>query len=284
MKEYGITTNHAILAKDEVQAVSAAEEIGYPVVMKIDSKQITHKTDAGGVILSIYSAEEAKKAYTRILENAKAYKADAVINGVAVMPMITDRGFELLLGSKRDEVFGQVLVFGAGGTLVEVLKDSNIGLPPLTQTLATRMMEETKSYKLLKEGSRDRLPANLKEIEKAIINFSHLITDFPQIVEVDINPLLTTPKGVIALDARIILDGGTPKKGIEHLCIVPYPADLTETFKSNDGKDVLMRPIRPYDEPLVKSYMKDFLRKLNISDSSMRLKTSLMNSLLDTVT
>ena len=258
LKQYGITTNHAILAKNEIEAVSAAEGIGYPVVMKIDSKHITHKTDAGGVILSIYSAEEAKHAYNRIIENAKAYKPDATINGVAVMPMITDRGFELLLGSKRDEVFGQVLVFGAGGTLVEVLKDSNIGLPPLTQTLAKRMMEETKAYKLLKDGSRDRLPANLQEIEKAIINFSHLLTDFPQIVEVDINPLLATPKGVIALDARIILDGGEQKTGIEHLCIVPYPSYLTKVFTSKDGRDVLMRPIRPYDEPLVKELYDGF--------------------------
>ncbi len=252
LKEYGIPTNHAKLTTSPDEAVSVAEEMGYPVVMKIDSPDITHKTDAGGVILSIYSEDDVRNSYERLIKNAKDYKSNAEIRGVAVMPMITDRGFELLLGSKRDEVFGQVVVFGAGGTLVEVLQDSNIGLPPLTQTLAKRLMEDTKSYKLLKEGSRDRKPANLIEIEKVIIKFSHLITDYPQIVEIDINPLLATPTKAIALDARIILDGGVPKTGNDHLCIVPYPRELTEEFTARNGKKVVIRPIRPYDEPLVK--------------------------------
>ena len=258
LKEYGINTNHAVLAKNVQAAAQAAEDIGYPVVLKIDSADITHKTDAGGVILSLYSKKEVETAYERIIANAKRYDPKARIRGVAVMPMITERGFELLLGSKRDEVFGQVIVFGAGGTLVEVLGDSNIGLPPLTQTLARRIMEDTKAYKLLKEGSRDRKPANLIELERAIINFSQMITDHPEIVEVDINPVLATPTSVIALDARIVLDRGEIKEYPKHLCIVPYPSHYIEEFRPLEGSNIMIRPIKPEDEPLVKDLFKSF--------------------------
>ncbi len=257
LKEYGITTNHALLAKTSDEAVKHANEMGYPVVLKIDSPQITHKTDAGGVILSIYGDDEVIKSFDRIIKNAQNYNPNAVIRGVSVMPMIEDRGFELLLGSKRDEVFGQVIVFGAGGTLVEVVRDRSIGLPPLNQTLARRIMEDTKAYTLLKKGSRDRQPADLIEIEKAIINFSQMIIDYPQIIEVDINPLLATPDRVMALDARIVLDPENKAKKHEHLCIVPYPREFIEEHNLKGGK-VLIRPIKPEDEPGVKKLFQSF--------------------------
>ncbi|MFC2162356.1 bifunctional acetate--CoA ligase family protein/GNAT family N-acetyltransferase [Candidatus Altiarchaeota archaeon] len=252
LKQYGITTNHAILAKDKAAAVAAAKELGYPVVMKIESPQITHKTDAGGVILDIYSDPEVEKAFDRITENAEKYDPKADITGIVVMPMITDRGFELLLGSKRDEVFGQVIVFGAGGTLVEVLRDKGIGIPPLNQTTARRMMEETRSYPLLKEGSRDRPPAELTELEKTILRFSQLIIDHPDIIEIDLNPLLACTDKAIALDARIVLDKDREMKGHGHLSITPYPREYIEEFVMESGSKLLLRPIKPEDEPKIK--------------------------------
>jgi acetyltransferase len=151
-----------------------------------------------------------------------------------------------------------VVVFGAGGTLVEVLRDKSIGLPPLTQTLAKRVMEETKLYDLLVKGSRDRKPANIKEVEKAIVNFSQLITDFPEIVEFDINPLLAGVDKAIALDARIAItreDNGRP---YDHLCIMPYPRELIEEYALEGGEKAVLRPIRPEDEPLIKELFGTF--------------------------
>jgi len=252
MSEYGINTNPVVLAKTKEEASKASEEMGYPVVLKIESPDITHKTDADGVMLSIYNKEEVEKAFDRIIENAKKYDSRAKITGIVVMPMVLDRGFELLLGSKRDEVFGQVIVFGAGGTLVEVLRDKSIGLPPLNQTLARRIMEEIRGYTLLKNGSRDRPPANLTELEETLIRFSQLIIDHPEITEIDINPLLACSDKVIALDARIVLDENRGTKNYEHLSLTPYPREYIEDITLRDGETVHVRPIRPEDEPKVK--------------------------------
>ncbi len=261
LMEYGLTTNHAALARTREDAVKAANNAGYPVVLKIESPHITHKTDAGGVMLSLYTGKEVEDAFDRIMENARRYNPNAELKGAAVMPMVIDRGFELLLGSKRDEVFGQVVVFGAGGTLVETLRDKSIGLPPLNQTLVRRMMEETRLYSILKNGSRDRKPANLLEVEKAIINFSQLITDFPEVTEVDVNPLLATGERCIALDARIVLDKEAWKTDHEHLCILPYPKEYTEEYRLKDGDTAVLRAIKAEDEPKVKDLFKSFSEK-----------------------
>ncbi|MFH1836056.1 MAG: acetate--CoA ligase alpha subunit [Methanobacteriota archaeon] len=261
VREYGIPTTRMILAKTKREAVEAAEKIGYPVVAKIESPDITHKTDAGGVVLSILSSREVEEAFDRIKLNARKFNPKARINGVTVCKMIQKRGFELLLGAKRDEIFGEVIVFGAGGTLVDVLGDKGIGLPPLNQTLARRMMEETKSYRLLKNGSRDRPPANLIEIEKAIVNFSQMIVENPEIIEVDLNPLLATPEGVVALDARIILDEKKALKSPNHLCITPYPTDLIEEWKTKTGEPITLRPIKAEDEYKLKELFESLTEK-----------------------
>ncbi len=261
LAEYGITTTPMLLTTSKEEAVKAAEEIGYPVVLKIDSPDITHKTDAGGVILSLHSAAGVADAYDRILESAKKYNPKARIAGVTVSKMITTRGFEVLLGSKRDEVFGQVIVLGAGGTLVEFWGDKGIGLPPLNQTLAKRVMEETKYYKLLRDGSRDRSPANLRELERAVIHFSQLLIDNPHIAEVDINPLLATPDGALALDARIVLCKEQNLTAHSHLSITPYPRDLIETWRDKAGNDVLLRPMKPEDEHKLRDLFHSFSEK-----------------------
>lgn len=261
IREYGIPTTDMIFAETKEAAVSAAEKIGYPVVLKIESPDVLHKTDAGGVILSIISQRQVEEAFDNIMDNVRKYKSDARVDGVTVSKMIGSRGFEVLLGAKRDEVFGEVIVFGAGGTLVEVLSDKGIGLPPLNQTLAKRMMEETKSYRLLKNGSRDRPPANIREIEKTIVHFSQMLVENPQIKEVDINPLLATPEFVVALDARIILDEKKDVKPQSHLCITPYPTDLIECWTAKTGEQIILRPIRAEDEPRMKDLFNSLSEK-----------------------
>ena len=234
------------------EAVAFAHQIGYPVVLKILSPQIVHKTDAGGVVLDLNSDAEVKQAFDIILQRAKGYKPDAEIIGVTVQPMITRKGFEIILGGKTDPLFGPVILFGMGGVGVELFKDYSIGLPPLNSTLIRRMMEETKVYQLLK-GYRNVPPANLKLLEETILMFSQLLIDFPQIKEIDINPLLINEKEACILDARIKIDKEKVFRKFEpheHLVISPYPKRYETQWKLKNGQEVLLRPIKPEDEPM----------------------------------
>ena len=265
---YNIPVVKTYVARDEDEAVAIASRIGYPVVLKILSPQIIHKTDAGGVALDLKSEDEVREAFRTIIKNAKRYNPNAEILGVTVQPMIKKRGVEVILGSKKDIVFGPVIMFGMGGVGVELFKDYSVGLPPLNQTLARRMMEETKVYQLLK-GFRGMPPANIKRLEEVMVLFSHLLIDFPQVKEVDINPLVVDEKDVIAIDARIIIDKELVFKKVEphqHLVISPYPKKYETLWKMRDGRTVLLRPIKPEDEPL---WLEMFQ---NCSEESIRYK------------
>jgi acetyltransferase len=234
------------------EAVAFARQIGYPVVLKILSPQITHKTDAGGVILGLNSSTDVKQAFDIIMNRAKKYNSKAEILGVTVQPMICMKGYEIILGAKTDPIFGPVILFGMGGIGVEVFKDYSIGLPPLNTTLIRRMMEETKLYKLLK-GYRNVPPANLKLLEETMVLFSQLLVDFPQIKEIDVNPLLINEKEACILDARITVDKDKVFKKFEpheHLVISPYPKRYEMPWKLRNGQEVLLRPIKPEDEPM----------------------------------
>jgi acetyltransferase len=234
------------------EAVSFAHQIGYPVVLKILSPQIVHKTDAGGVMLDLNSDAEVKQAFDVIIQRAKKYDPNAKIIGVTVQPMITRKGHEVIIGGKTDPLFGPVILFGMGGVGVELFKDYSIGLPPLNTTLIRRMMEETKVYQLLK-GYRNLLPANLKLLEETMVLFSQLLIDFPQIKEIDINPLLINEREACILDARITVDKAKVFKKLEpheHLVISPYPKKYETQWKLANGHEVLLRPIKPEDEPL----------------------------------
>ncbi|MDW8022612.1 MAG: bifunctional acetate--CoA ligase family protein/GNAT family N-acetyltransferase [Nitrososphaerota archaeon] len=267
---YNIPVVKTYVARDEDEAVAIASKIGYPVVLKILSPQIIHKTDAGGVALDLKNEGEVREAFRAIIRNAKKYNATAEILGVTVQPMIKKRGVEVILGSKKDIVFGPVILFGMGGVGVELFKDYSVGLPPLNQTLARRMMEETKVYQLLK-GFRGMSPANIKRLEEVMVLFSHLLVDFPQIKEIDINPLIVDEKDVIAIDARIIIDKELVFKKAEphqHMVISPYPKKYETLWKMRDGRTVLLRPIKPEDEPL---WLEMFQ---NCSEESIRYKLS----------
>ena len=239
-------------ARTPDEAANIAQQIGYPVVLKILSPQIVHKTDAGGVALDINSETELREAYDRIVQRAKDYSPEAEILGVTVQKMVKKRGYEVIIGSKTDPLFGPVILFGMGGVGVELFKDFAVGLPPLNQTLVRRIMEETKVYQLLK-GYRNVPPANLKLLDEIMVLFSQMLVDFPQLKEVDINPLFIDEKEAYAFDARIVIDRKKLFEKLEpheHLVITPYPKKYETMWKLRDGRTVLLRPIKPEDEPL----------------------------------
>ncbi len=249
---YGIQTVDTQLATNVDEAVAIADEIGYPVVIKLNSETITHKTDVGGVRLDLVHAKEVSRAY-RQMEKAVISKFGVEhFLGVTVQPMVDLKdGYELILGSSPDAQFGPVLLFGTGGTLVEVFKDRALGLPPLNTTLARRMMERTKIYKAL-QGIRGRDPVDMAALEKLLVRFSYLVVEQPWIKELDINPLLASANGLLALDARVVLyEPEVTEEMLPQLAIRPYPAQYAFTFTDKQGVAFTIRPIRPEDEPQV---------------------------------
>ena len=249
---YGIPRAGGVLCANVEQAVSAAASIKYPVVLKIVSPDVIHKVDVGGVITGVSSEGELREAFSKLVDDVRERSPEARIEGVYVQSMITDVSYELILGSKKDGDFGSVILFGSGGTSVEVFGDFSIGLPPLNQTLARRLMEDTKIWKVLKSGLRNKPPANLRLLEEIMVKFANLIVDFPEIAEIDINPLAVSGEGIYALDSRIVLDPQAldSKDPYRHLVIMPYPVKYITPWRLKDGTDVLLRPIRPEDEPL----------------------------------
>jgi acetyltransferase len=252
LEYYNFPVIRTRVARTQDEAVNLANQIGYPVVLKILSPQIVHKTESGGVILDIESESELREAFNRIIQRAKEYNPNAEIQGVTVQKMIRKDGYEVIIGAKTDPLFGPVILFGMGGVGVELFKDFALGLPPLNQTLVRRLMEETKVYQLLK-GYRNNPPANLKLLDEIMVTFSQMLIDFPQLKEVDINPLFINEHEAYAFDARIIIDRNLVYKRLnphEHLVIAPYPKKYETTWRLRDGRTVLLRPIKPEDEPL----------------------------------
>ena len=254
MAAYGIPTVETRVATTEDEAVAAAEAIGFPVVLKLHSFTITHKTDVGGVVLDISGAEAVRSAF-RAIESAVGRSAGAEhFQGVSVQPMVARDGYELIVGSSLDAQFGPVLLFGAGGQLVEVFKDRALGLPPLNSTLARRMMEQTKILTALR-GVRGRRPVDLPALEQLLVRFSYLVVEQRGIKEIDINPLLASSERLLALDARVIVhDQNVDDATIPRLAIRPYPSQYIIPWTANDGSQLVLRPIRPEDEPLIVAF------------------------------
>ncbi|BAC89016.1 bifunctional acetate--CoA ligase family protein/GNAT family N-acetyltransferase [Gloeobacter violaceus] len=261
---YGIPTVETRVAADEEAAVAAAGAIGYPVVVKLHSETITHKTDVQGVHLNLGDAEAVRAAYRAVAGAVEVQERAGKLQpspqkphflGVSVQPMVRLDGYELILGSSIDAQFGPVLLFGTGGQLVEVFKDRALGLPPLNTTLARRMMEQTRIYGALL-GVRGRGPVDLAALERLLVRFSQLVTEQPRIREIDINPLLARPGDsdaptLIALDARVVLHPETiPDGDLPRPAIRPYPLQYRTPWTLRDGTEVLIEPIRPEDEPL----------------------------------
>ncbi|MCS7239827.1 MAG: bifunctional acetate--CoA ligase family protein/GNAT family N-acetyltransferase [Candidatus Bipolaricaulota bacterium] len=250
---YGIPVTMPELARTEEEAVKIAHGLGFPVVMKIHSPDITHKTDVGGVVVGVLSEEGVRQAFRGILANVKERAANARIEGVTVQRMApTGRGVEMILGAKKDPTFGAVIMIGAGGVTAEVLRDRALGLPPLNERLATHLLQSLRIWPLL-QGYRGRPRMNVEKLLEVIMRFSYLVADFPEIQEIDVNPLVVTPEEVIAVDARVVVDEKallTPQRSYSHLVIRPYPEGYERWVTLKDGTRVFLRPIRPEDEPL----------------------------------
>jgi acetyltransferase len=246
---YGIPTVPTEIATSDLEAVEIADRFGYPVVLKLHSEKITHKTDVGGVRLNLGDAAAVSLAFAAIAAKVRAIDPEAFL-GVTVQPMVKMEGYELILGSSLDPQFGEVMLFGMGGQLVEVFRDRALALPPLNTTLARRMMEQTRIYQAL-QGVRGRKAIDMAKLEQLLVNFSQLVVEQPQIREIDINPLLVSADGMIALDARVLLhtDEDITQRPIP--AITPYPTKYVECWQSRKGDRVTIRPIRPEDEPLM---------------------------------
>ncbi len=252
---YDIKTSQPRIASSEDEAVTLAEKIGYPVVMKIYSPQITHKSDVGGVTLNLDCEKTIRDAYKKMMKRVKENVPDATIEGVTIQQMIKHGGSEFILGSKKDPLFGSIILFGMGGIFTELFKDRSIGFPPLNQVLAHRIIEKTMAYKLLK-GFRNIPPANMKKVEETLINFSQLLEDHPEISEIDINPLVPVGDDMIAVDARIIIDPDYKNK--PHMIISQYPSKYIKKVTLKGHKEVLLRPIKPEDELLWQDMFNNF--------------------------
>jgi acetyltransferase len=247
----GIPTVPTRVARNEDEAVALAEQLGFPVVLKLHSETITHKTEVGGVQLSIRTMAGVRHAWRAIEKSCREKAGAHHFLGCTVQPMISAEGIELILGSSVDRQFGPVLLFGAGGQLVEVFRDRALGLPPLNATLARRLMEQTKVFQAL-QGARGRQPVDLAALEQLLVRFSQLVASQPWIAEIDINPLLVSAERLLALDARVVLHpAGTSEQDLPRLAIRPYPAHYVNPWKLRDGTQVTIRPIRPEDEPLM---------------------------------
>ena len=248
---YGLPTVQTEIAFTEDEAAAQANSIGYPVVLKLFSETITHKTDVGGVQLNLRDETAVRNAYRTIQSSVREKAGEGNFLGVTVQPMLKLEGYELIVGSSIDPQFGPVLLFGAGGQLVEVFKDRALSLPPLNTTLARRMMEQTQVLSAL-EGVRGRKAVDLAALEEFLVRFSQLVVEQRRIREIDINPVLASPERIVALDARVVLHNpDIPDDQLPRLAIRPYPVKYIQPSAMKSGEPVTIRPIRPEDEPLL---------------------------------
>ncbi len=273
LASYSIPIVRTEIATSSEEATKAAEEIGYPVVLKLHSETITHKTDVGGVLLNLKDKESVKKGFEQIQASVTEKAGAEHFLGVTVQKMIKLEGYEIILGSTVDAQFGPVVLFGTGGQLVEVYKDRALGLPPLTATLANRLMSRTKIYEALK-GVRGRESIDFAKLEQILIAFSELVVSHPHISECDINPMLASSDQLVALDARIVLS----KEPIVKPVIRPYPSQYISEVTLPNNETITLRPIRPEDEPLViafhKELSKETVRARYFEEMSLEERTS----------
>ena len=252
LKAYGIPTVETHVAATEDGALEWASVLGFPVVLKLFSETITHKTDVGGVRLNLADKEAVRRAFREIRDAVTERAGPQHFQGVTVQPMVKLRdAYEVIIGSSIDPQFGPVLLFGSGGQLVEVYRDRSLALPPLTATLARRMMEQTKIFSAL-QGVRGRGSVDVAALEQLLVRFSQLVVEQKWVKEIDINPLLASEDRLVALDARVVLhEPGTAEADLPRPAIRPYPVQYVAPWRMKDGTEVTIRPIRPEDEPLL---------------------------------
>jgi acetyltransferase len=258
LNAYDIPVVTTKVATSPEECSKIAEQIGFPVAIKILSHDITHKSDVGGIALNVRSAPEAANQFTKITERVKQARPEAKVIGVTVQAM-SRGGYEVIIGSKRDRTFGPAIMFGMGGTGVELYRDVAVDFPPLNQALAQSMIQSTKVSRLL-AGFRGRPAVDMVALEQALVKFSYLLVDFPEITEMDANPVQVRPDGLCALDARIVIEPRDVRKITlpgAHLMISMYPSKYQWEY-AIDSQKILIRPIKPEDEPLWTEMIRSF--------------------------
>ena len=257
LRAFRIPVAQTMVARSLTEAILLAEQIGFPVAMKVDSPDVLRKSDAGGVRLNVPNASAVRNAYHDILETVRSKCPEARLNGVSIEPYLArPNGRELLIGVTRDPVFGPVITFGSGGTDVEIFSDRAAALPPLNRFLAQDLIRSTRAALVLGEF-RNLPPVNLGALEDVLLNISEMVCELPWLRELDLNPLIVDENGAIAVDARIVIDHASGKGDrYAHMAIHPYPAHLTQEWDQPDGRTVTIRPIRPEDADLEQAFVK----------------------------
>ena len=251
---FHIPVTHTVLARSANEAMMIAAQMGFPVALKIDSPDISHKSDVQGVALNIMTSASARDNYNDIVERVKRLQPQARINGVTVQRMARSRrGREVYVGLVRDDPFGPVIVFGAGGTMIELIHDRAMELPPLNQFLALRLIERARVSETLGEW-RGASAVNLDALEQVLLRVSEMVCELPQLREMDINPIIVDDSGAVAVDARIVIDSASVSGRAgqyHHLSILPYPARLEQVWPMRGGGEYTVRPIHPDDATML---------------------------------
>jgi acetyltransferase len=264
LRAFRVPVAQTMVARTATEALLLAEQIGFPIAMKVDSPDLPHKTDAGGVRLNIKNAPSVRNAYHDIIETVQKRHPEAKINGVSIEPFLSrPNGRELMIGVFRDPIFGPVITFGAGGSDVDIFSDRSVALPPLNRYLAKDLIDSTRASKIL-DQFRNMPPVDREALKEVLLCISEMVCELPWIIEVDLNPLIVDENGAIAADARIVIDHTSNASGdrYAHMAIYPYPVHLIQEWQMNDGKVVTIRPIRPEDAELEQEFVK------NMSDES----------------
>ncbi|MEY6431845.1 bifunctional acetate--CoA ligase family protein/GNAT family N-acetyltransferase [Thioalkalicoccus limnaeus] len=272
LSAFRIPTTQAVLARTPNEALMAAQVLGFPVVMKINSPDIGHKSDVDGVRLNIADALTVRRTFTEIVERARRMRPEARIEGVTVEHMVSTRAArELMIGVLRDSIFGPVITFGAGGTDVEVLQDRTLGLPPLNAFIIQTMIGHARVSRLM--GAFQHMPPmNREALARILQRVSEMVCELPEIIDMEINPLIGNDREVVAVDARIQVNYRPPQMTTYgHMAIHPYPTHLIESVQLPDGTDLTIRPIRPEDAQLEQ----DFVRGLSEQTKYFRFMQAL---------
>ena len=263
LRAFRIPVAETMVAHTPTESILLAEQIGFPIAMKVDSPDLIRKTEAGGVRLNITNAPAVRNAYHDIIETVQKKHPTARIGGVSIEPYVArPNGRELMIGVVRDPTFGPIITFGAGGSEVEIFSDRAVALPPLNRFLAQDLIQSTHAAQLLGEF-RGKPAINMKALEEVLLNISEMVCELPWLLELDLNPLIVDEFGAIAADARIVIDyAATTSDRYAHMAIHPYPVHLIQDWEQRDGSIITIRPIRPEDADMEQSFVK------NLSDES----------------
>ena len=258
LRAFKVPVAQTMVARTATEALLLAEQIGFPIAMKVDSPDLPHKSDAGGVRLNITNAPAVRNAYHDIIDTVQKRHPNAKINGVSIEPFLSrPNGREVMIGVFRDPIFGPVITFGAGGFDVEVFSDRSVALPPLNEFLAKDLIDSTRASVIL-DQFHNMPPVDRGALKEVLLCISEMVCELPWIMEMDLNPLIVDENGAIAADARIVIDhaGGASGDRYAHMSIYPYPVHLIQEWQMNDGKVVTIRPIRPEDAEMEQEFVK----------------------------